>query len=175
MIPLQNDPPTAPTRGEKSKISHFAYARSEPGFGFCAKFAAEFRSRFSYWSTKMRFRRPGWGTTSGSPSGAVWSSCLGGPGPVRRSDAQRGMKSFSHAPQGIATFGNLPGPFLVQGLVWLDPWWPMPHTWCYFLRRSSPDPPPEAHAAAAQGREGVLAIVHGGVRRGLRECGGVGL
>jgi hypothetical protein len=76
---LAKRPPTAPTRGEKTKMSRFAYARSEPGFGFCTKNAAEIRSRFSCWSTKMRFRRPGWGTTSGSPSGAVWNSCPGGP------------------------------------------------------------------------------------------------
>jgi hypothetical protein len=52
----------------------------EPGFGFCAKFAAEIRSPFSFWSTKIRFRRPGWGTTAGVlpvPSG-IRASGVGG-------------------------------------------------------------------------------------------------
>ena len=55
MTPLQNDPPTAPTRGETSKISRFARRETEPGFGICAPRALEIRSRFSFWSTKMRF------------------------------------------------------------------------------------------------------------------------
>jgi hypothetical protein len=54
MTPSQMNP-------NSSNARRFARARSEPGFGFCAKNTAEIRSRFSFWSTNkqcVHFRKP---------------------------------------------------------------------------------------------------------------------
>jgi hypothetical protein len=85
--------------GTKSKCSRAARERTELGFGICAKFAAEVRSRFSIWSTKMRFCGPGWGPLPEVlpvPSGIrSWAGAR-----------SRGPKK---GPQGCARFWEDPG------------------------------------------------------------------
>jgi hypothetical protein len=49
-------PATAPTRGEQTTTPRFARRETGCGFGICAPRALEIKSRFSFWSTTMRFR-----------------------------------------------------------------------------------------------------------------------
>jgi hypothetical protein len=54
---VNNDPPTAPTRGGKTNISRYVRGRTETRFGICTPRALDIWSWFSCWSTNMRFRR----------------------------------------------------------------------------------------------------------------------
>jgi hypothetical protein len=74
---------------KKSKMSHAARERMEPGFGICAKVAAAIRSRIRCWSTKHRFRTPGIGTPKRvSPVRRRWHRWLGDFPTVQRPAAE---------------------------------------------------------------------------------------
>jgi hypothetical protein len=111
-------------------MSNSALRETELGFRICAPRALEIRSRFSFWFTKMRFRKPGWGTTSGVlpvPSGirhsGVGGATTGAPKCTRfrPSRIQHTTETRSRTPLSLALLGKHPSNDHAQLSSYLRP------------------------------------------------------